>query len=164
MPILITIPQMGNEESSFSAGKESAGSAVRNSGSAVLAVCTDGYLRLTLAGFRSICLRHLLSELDEDVAAPGLAAAGASAASIMGFTEWTSDTTPAVSLGWDWRLDTEGSEARYVREGEVRSNIMLFEPGIGDLGDLATSATLCAAVDVLAWQAETHNHITKRYG
>lgn len=155
---------MGNEESSFSARKKTPTTANRGSSGAVLAVCKDGYLRLTLAGFRSISLRHLLSELDEDISGPPASAAGASAASIIGFTEWASDTTPALSLGWDWRLDTEGSEARYVREGEVRSNIMLFEPGIGDLGDLATAATLCVAVDRLPWQTETHHHITKRYG
>jgi len=131
---------------------------------AVLTVSADGYLRMTLTRFRSITLRHLLSELDDDDAPLGCEAAGAIAASIVGFTEWVSDTTPALSLGWDWRLDTGGRDARYIRAGEVRSNVMLCEPGIGDLGDVATSATLCAAVDALAWQAETHHHITKRYG
>jgi hypothetical protein len=128
----------------------------------VLAISADGYLRMTLARFRTIPLVHLLSEL-EDEAGISATAAGASAATIFGFTEWVSDTTPALSLGWDWLLETSGRDARYVRQGEVRSNIMLCEPGIGDLGDRATSATLCAAVDALAWQAETHNYITKRY-
>ena len=129
----------------------------------LLAVSADGYVRISLTRFRTIALRHLLSELDEDEACSA-AAAGACAASILGFTEWVSDTAPALSLGWDWRLDTSGMDARYVREGEVRSNLMLCEPGIGDLGDRATSATLCAAIDALAWQAETYNYITKRYG
>jgi hypothetical protein len=132
--------------------------------SAALVVSQDGYLRLTLSAFRAIALRHLFSGLDTDTEAPDHYAAGASAASILGFTEWVSETTPAVSLGWDWRLDTNAGTPRYVRDGEVRSNIMLIEPGLGDLGDLATSATLSAAVDALSWAAETNHYITNNYG
>ena len=129
-----------------------------------LVLSHDGYLRLTLAAFRAIALRHLFSGLDEDAEGPGHDAAGASVASILGFTEWCSDTTPAVSLGWDWRLNTHGRRPRYVRDSEVRSNVMLIEPGLGDLGELATSATLSAAVDALPWATETNNYITNQYG
>ena len=41
---------------------------------------------------------------------------------------------------------------------------MLIEPGLGDLGDAATSATLSAAIDVLAWEAETSHYISNYYG
>jgi hypothetical protein len=131
-----------------------------------LIVSHDGYVRLTLSTFRAIALRHLFSGLDqdEDEAARASTAIGASKSSILGFTEWVSDTTPAVSLGWDWRVNTIGGGARYVRDSEVRSNVMLVEPGLGDLGDLATSATLSTAVDALAWQAETNHYISNQYG
>ena len=156
---------MGDRMTASVAGHDGAANPVPGSAAPALIVSEDGYLRLTLARFRAIHLRHLISELDEDAPLNGPEAAGATTACIAGFTEWISDTNPALSLGWDWRLDTSsGRDARYVRAGEVRSNVMLCEPGIGDLGDLATSATLCAAVDALAWQAATHDHITKRYG
>lgn len=132
-------------------------------GMVALVVSRDGYLRLTLSAFRAIVLRHLFSGLDQD-SESSTHAAGASEASILGFTEWVSDTTPAVSLGWDWRLNTLGGRPRYVRDSEVRSNVMLIEPGLGDLGDLATSATLSAAIDALAWEAETGQYISNRYG
>jgi hypothetical protein len=132
--------------------------------SAALVVSKDGYLRLTLSAFRAIAMRHLFSGLDTESEPPDHYATGASAASILGFTEWVSDTIPAVSLGWDWRLDTNAGTPRYVRDGEVRSNVMLIEPGLGDLGDLATSATLSAAVDALSWTAETNQYITKNFG
>ncbi len=130
---------------------------------APLVISKDGYLRLTLSAFRALGLRHLLSGLDEDAEYPGRKSAGASVASILGFTEWVSDTTPAVSLGWDWRLNTLSGRPRYVRDSEVRSNVMLIEPGLGDLGDAATSATLSAAIDVLAWEAETSHYISNYY-
>lgn len=131
---------------------------------APLVVSKDGYLRLTLTAFCALGLRHLLSGLDEDGESPSRKSAGASLASILGFTEWVSDTTPAVSIGWDWRLNTLGGQPRYVRDSEVRSNVMLIEPGVGDLGDAATSATLSAAIDALAWEALTEQYISNYYG
>ncbi len=129
-----------------------------------LMLSNDGYVRLTLSAFRAIALRHLFSGLDQDEEESAASSAtGASESSILGFTEWVSDTTPAVSLGWDWRLNTLSGRARYVRDGEVRSNVMLIEPGLGDLGDLVTSATLCTAVDALAWEAETKQYISNQY-
>jgi hypothetical protein len=128
-----------------------------------LIVSNDGYVRLTLSAFRAIALRHLFSGLDEDEESGASSAAGASESSILGFTEWVSDTTPAVSLGWDWRLNTIGGGARYVRDSEVRSNVMLIEPGLGDLGDLATSATLSTAIDALAWEAAIGHYISNQY-
>ena len=148
------------------AAPESESASTPHAAGAALVVSKDGYLRLTLSAFRAIALRHLFSGLDtdSDSETPNHHAAGASAASILGFTEWVSDTTPAVSVGWDWRLDTNAGPPRYVRDGEVRSNIMLIEPGLGDLGDLATSATLSAAVDALSWAAETSHYITNNFG
>lgn len=130
----------------------------------LLVVSDDGYLRLTMAAFRRIGLRHLFSGLDDDTESRGHMPGGASVASILGFTEWVSDTTPAVSLGWDWRLNTTGGRARYVRDSEVRSNLMLIDPRLGDLGDAATNATLAAAVNALPWEAQTENYISNHYG
>jgi uncharacterized protein DUF4902 len=131
---------------------------------ALLVMSSDGYLRLTLSALRSLGLRHLFSGLDEDRESRSRKPAGASLASILGFTEWVTDTTPAVSLGWDWRLNTLGRRPRYVRDSEVRSNVMLIEPGLGDLGDAATSATLAAAIDAMSWEAETNNYISNNFG
>ena len=94
---------------------------------APLTVSPDGYVRLTVTAFRAIPLSHLLSELDADVNLPPSTASGACLASIVGYTEWASQTTPALSLGWDWRIATTAGRVRYEREGEVRSNIMLVD-------------------------------------
>jgi hypothetical protein len=130
---------------------------------APLMVSPDGYVRLTMAAFRAIPLAHLLSELDADVNLPPSTASGACLASIIGYTEWTSLTTPALSLGWDWRIATASGRVRYEREGEARSNVMLVDSRGRDLGGLATGVLLCAAVDVLEWEQAVDNYINNRY-
>jgi hypothetical protein len=136
----------------------------RSSGDRVpLAVSADGYVRLTTTAFRAIPLSHLLSELDADVSLPPSTASGATLASIVGYTEWTSQTKPALSLGWDWRIATAAGRVRYQRDGEVRSNIMLVDARRRDLGALATGVLLCVAIDLLEWEQPVDHYITNRY-
>ena len=130
---------------------------------AQLVVSPDGYVRLTATALRAIPLTHLLSELDADVGLPPSTASGACVASIVGYTEWASQTTPALSLGWDWRIETTAGRVRYEREGEVRSNVMLVDARRRDLGAMATSVLLCVAVDVLGWEKVVDHYISNRY-
>jgi hypothetical protein len=130
---------------------------------APLAVSADGYVRLTVTALRAIALTHVLSELDADIHLPPSTASGACLASIAGYTEWASQTTPALSLGWDWRIATTGGRVRYQREGEVRSNVMLLDARRRDLGALATGMLLCVAVDSLGWEQAVDNYISNRY-
>jgi len=126
-------------------------------------VSPDGYVRVTAAALRGVPLAHLLSELDADLDLPPSTASGATLASIAGYTEWASQTTPALSVGWDWRIATSGGRARYERQGEVRSNIMLVNARCQDLGELATLAVLGVAVDDLEWERAVDNYISNRY-
>ena len=130
---------------------------------APLTVSSDGYVRVTAMALRAVPLAHLLSELDADLDLPPSTASGACLASIAGYTEWASHTTPALSLGWDWRIATSGGRVRYERQGEVRSNIMLVNARRQDLGELATLAVLGVAVDDLEWERAVDNYISNRY-
>jgi len=127
------------------------------------AVSADGYARLTLATFYMIRLVHLFSELDPDAAASAASPTGASAATIVGFTEWASETVPALSLGWNWRLVTGNAPPRYERDGEVRSNIMLIDASRLDYGAVGTDALLREAINALDWQRVIADYITRRY-
>lgn len=127
------------------------------------ALSSDGYLRLTLPAFRTMALMHVMSELELEGKHASAGPAGASLASIIGYTEWASRSRPAMSLGWDWRLDTSTGRPRYERIGEVRSNIMLLDSQERDLGGVATETLLCIAVDSLAWQQTVGHYITDRY-
>ena len=75
---------------------------------------------------------------------------------ISGYTEWISSTTPAISIGWDWRLDVTQGRPRYVLEGFPRSNLMFQDAERRDLGPIRTATVLKAALDTLSWQEGNH--------
>jgi hypothetical protein len=127
-----------------------------------LAVSPDGYVRLTLEQFRAVTLLHVLSERDPVAPHPLTSGACGPAAVIMGITEWASQSTPALSLGWDWQLPSAGGTGGYVRVSEVRSNVMLTDAAGRDLGERATSARLDAEVDAFDWQKAVADYISKR--
>lgn len=119
----------------------------------------DGYVRLTLEQFQAIVLRHMWSGLDPED--PASLHEGAIQTRITGYTEWVSETVPAITLGWDWQLQELSGRARYLRMGSPRSNIMLVEALRNDLGAVKTSKLLQVAIDETAWQAAVHSHITE---
>ncbi len=124
-----------------------------------LQLSADGYVRLTLEQFQAIVLRHLWSGLDPED--PASLHEGAIQTRITGYTEWVSETVPAITLGWDWQLQELSDRARYLRMGSPKSNIMLVEARRNDLGAVKTSKMLQVAIDETAWQAAVHSHITE---
>ena len=71
--------------------------------------------------------------MDEEPAA-GPRTGGAQLSEILGYTEWVSTETPAITIGWDWRLSASKGAASCLRFGEVRSNVMLMDDQGRDLG------------------------------
>jgi hypothetical protein len=123
----------------------------------------DGYLRLSQARLRAIPLIHLISGLDFDPAGTPPGSVGATLAAIVGFTEWASETTPALSLGWDWLMEASDREIRCLRMGEPRSNIMLLDRHSRDLGPMQTAVALALAVDELNWHETVADYVRTRY-
>jgi hypothetical protein len=123
----------------------------------------DGYLRLSQQRMREIPLMHLISGLDENPADAGVGAVGATCASIAGYTEWKSRTNPALSLGWDWMLETSDRGLRYLRVGEPGSNIMLRDRHGRDLGLRATAVALALLIDDFDWQDTVARFVRTRY-
>lgn len=121
----------------------------------------DSYIRLTLENFLAVPLVHLLSGLDDD--RPLLPKQGACHFNISGYTEWVSNTMPAITLGWDWGLDASQGPPLYVRLGIARSNIMLVNALTHDLGAAKTSMLLEAAIDALDWRKYAVKYIATRY-
>lgn len=130
-------------------------------GPPMMSLSEDGYVRLTLDSFRATPLKHLLSGIDEDT--PVLSWEGASFGPITGYTEWVSVTTPAITLGWDWRLDVSRGRPTYERLGAPRSNVMLIDAQRHDLGPIRTESLIETFIDSFAWQEELHTHIVTRY-
>lgn len=110
----------------------------------------DGYVRLTLEQFRTVVLRHLWSGLDPEDSASLYT--GAIETHITGYTEWISETTPALSIGWDWQLQGVSGHVHYLRGGTCRTNIMLVDAFYKDYGTVETSRMLQAVIDETDWQ------------
>lgn len=127
----------------------------------ILNVSMDGYIRLSFAELQTVHLIHLISGLDED--SPAELSGGAILLAITGYTEWVSNTLPAITIGWDWQMDVVHGHVRLRRVSEPRSNIMLQAASRLDVGAEKTVALLEAFIDALNWQVDTHKHIDTRY-
>jgi hypothetical protein len=109
----------------------------------------DGYIRLSLAGVWAVPLLHLFSEIDDDFleelrrqTVPARSA---------GFSEWKSDTIPAISLGWGWYVHSRSDRICLAPDG-VRSNVMLIDTLGYDLGARKTSNLFCSWLSDFDWQ------------
>jgi len=124
----------------------------------IIAVSADSYIRLTFEKFWKMKLVHLISGLDEDKSV--WLQKGAISTEITGYTEWVSETTPALSIGWDWMIQTEGL---YKRISQPRSNLMLMDSRQQDFGAVKTSALMEIVIDEIAWQKVIQQYISRRY-
>ncbi len=109
----------------------------------------DGYIRLSRQALGQIRLVHLVSGLDEE---HGHAAAGAACSDISGYTEWATTSVPAVSVGWDWHIDTLARPVSAACRDTPRSNVMLVDEHGRDVGPDHTACCLRQLVDTLEWK------------
>ncbi len=121
----------------------------------------DGLVRLSLDGILSIHLRHLISGIDAEEHA-GTGSCGCRTV-LSGYTEWIGDTEPALTMGWDWSVESHGGTHRWVRTGPPRSNIMLIDKTEQDLGWEKNLAILATFVDAMAWAEQAKQAIAIRY-
>jgi hypothetical protein len=126
----------------------------------MLIISPDGYIRLSLDAMRGIGLVHLISGLDEDM--PLFAEAGAVPTTISGYTEWISEDSAPLTIGWDWQLNVDGKQVRMERISEPRSNIMLIDAAQADVGPQQTDILLGGVIDALAWQDTTLQFVQQK--
>lgn len=117
----------------------------------------DGYVRLTQATLQHVTLIHLWSGVDEDGALP--IGRGEAIDAITGLSEWVSTETPAISIGWDWKLEAWQGAPEFIILGVPRTNVMLVDQQHNDLGADQTAALLVATVCGLDWQRELISYI-----
>lgn len=115
----------------------------------VLTLSPDGYIRLPLTSLNKLSFIHLFSGRDDAFLAE--LKAQTVPARLAGFSEWKSDTNPAVSLGWGWFIHDE-SDLMMLAPDSVRSNVMLLDAWGGDLGAMRTSELFCSWLNVFPWQ------------
>lgn len=127
----------------------------------MLLVSDDGYIRLTFAELRQIHFLHFASGLDDVDAS--LIQASAAHSEITGYTEWLSDTTPTITIGWDWVMHFQNGRIRLRRVGEPRSNVMLQDADGRDVGTQQCSLLQEMFVDRLPWEPAVERAIHSRY-
>lgn len=131
-------------------------------GSSIITISPDGYMRLTFEEFQQISLVHLISGLDEDN--PAVLQKGATFSEVTGYTEWVSTTRPAISIGWDWMFQSSQVDGVYYkRTSKPRSNLMLVDAQQRDLGPTKTTALIETVVDEIVWQIVVQDYISTRY-
>lgn len=128
----------------------------------MITLSEDGYVRLSYANLQDTPLIHLLSGLDEENL--DLNQLESNVCRISGYTEWVSTTTPVITIGWDWRLEVAYGHPRYVRDGPLRSNLMLTDTKQRDMGLYESARYVEKVVDSIAWEEETTKGISARYG
>ena len=121
----------------------------------------DGLIRLTVDQLLSTPLEHLVSGVDLDPNT--VPAACGTQTSLSGYTEWISSRDPAISIGWDWRLQPLASGVRWVRVGLPRSNLMLTQDTGADTSWQGNLEILGTVVDALAWREILPQVVAARY-
>jgi hypothetical protein len=120
----------------------------------------EGCVELSLDALLSTPLIHLVSGLDEeervDLTRDG------KQTTISGYTEWVSQSTPTISLGWDWHLDPL-QRSWCVRSSPPRSNIRLLDERMREVEWRRSQIALAGVVDALSWQDITQAAIASRY-
>jgi hypothetical protein len=113
----------------------------------------DGHIRLTFESFQQLEMVHLFSGMDAD--RPNSVGDGATSHPITGYTEWVSQCTPAISIGWDWELTGVRGKAQLVPTGTPASNLMFVDRHGYDLGPEQTRQLITAWLNTFIWQTET---------
>jgi hypothetical protein len=127
-----------------------------------LKVAADGYIRLSFEGFRHVGLVHLISGLDEDCGQQPTDAAIQT--DISGYTEWISNTSAVISIGWDWTIKiAPGGLNVYFRCSEPRSNVMLVDAHGQDFGPGKSTTLIETVIDDMSWQDVVKSYINSRY-
>ncbi len=110
----------------------------------------DGYIRVRRQELADIHLLHLLSGISGEVVQVGIPAHPGTR--VFGYTEWATAQTPAISIGWDWALDTPDSPVP-KRHGKPYSNLMIVDANGRDVGMEESATLLCDVADRLSWQS-----------
>ncbi len=127
----------------------------------MLTISKDGYIRLSFQELQKVRFHHLMSGLDETNT--NHASLGATQAAITGYTEWLSDTTPSITIGWDWLMEFIDGRIQLRQIGSPRSNIMLQAGHHGDIGHEKSLLLQELRIDELGWQSIVMEQINKRY-
>ena len=111
----------------------------------IMKLSDDGFIRMGFDQLMSVSLSHLISINEESNFIEPYT-------KIFGYTEWISQTTPVVSIGWDWKMNHDDRVIQLMRIGLPRSNLMLMDYLHCDVGLEQTLHLICQKIDSTAWE------------
>lgn len=123
----------------------------------------DGLLRLRRIDLEEIQLTHLISGLDDDAEPEPATPLCGSSASFCGYTEWTSEKEPRLTIGWDWHLDEASATKNVVRLGLPRTNVLVVDGEAAPLPWNESLHVLATFIDTLDWNTSAFQAVCQRY-
>jgi hypothetical protein len=114
----------------------------------------DGYIRICRDVLGGVALVHLTSGHNHPEAR-------GRDPTVTGYTEWMTKTLPAISVSWDWRMDT--APLLPIRIGTPYSNVMAVDEQGKDMGEGRSALLLEEIVDRLCWQDEVLRAVMPAY-
>lgn len=120
----------------------------------VIELSDDGFVRMDFSELMKTRLFHLISINEEN-------SFSAPYTKMFGYTEWVSQTSSVVSIGWDWKLMHDDRVIDIVRTGLPRSNLMLKDDLERDMGMDQTLHLICQKIDSIGWEAIVKDQILK---
>ena len=120
----------------------------------------DGLVLISISELMQVSFRELLMEMDEDCGDSSTNCGRICA--ITGHTEWLSDTTPRLTVGWDWIVEKRDQVPTTWRLGLPRTNICIIGEDSRPMEWNASLESLGKLVDAtLPWHktvGSTHSH------
>lgn len=125
-------------------------------------ITSDGLLRLRQQDLSEITLFHLISGIDDEIHDDAAPRCGAST-TLSGYTEWSSEQEPRLSLGWDWQLGTGSASPKVVRLGLPRTNVLVLGQERAPLPWDESLQVLATFIDAMDWNTPAFRAVCERY-
>ena len=124
-------------------------------------VSPDGYVRMTYDLLQKEVFQHFDSGLYLEQQNSTIT--NDKASEMCGYTEWITEGTPQLSMGWDWKFQHSATVPSFVMVGLPYTNILIQKDNFEDLSQQASLGLLSQHIESLNWSAPLLRHITKRY-
>lgn len=122
---------------------------------------TDGLVRMTVQELLDVRFQHLCSGMNACRGDP-IEACGTTS-EWAGYTEWASEESPRITLGWDWRLHCACDSVVLTQDGAARTNVMLVDADRRDVGWLKNLKALSMLVRSVDWAEPVQKALAERY-
>lgn len=123
---------------------------------------SDGLLSLRQQDLSEITLFHIISGIDDEIHDEVAPRCG-TGTTLSGYTEWSSEQEPRLSLGWDWQLRAGAASPKVVRLGLPRTNVLVLSQEQAPLPWDESLQVLATFIDAMDWNTSAFKAVCERY-